>query len=93
MYSEALKELGQPGPVVAKKDVLVLLSSIINTVALSGRRFSISMKISQGSRLLPLDLISADYQCIKALVKDLLKALHPPTTNTSSLNNRCKPQF
>ncbi|KAF9321078.1 hypothetical protein BG006_002685 [Podila minutissima] len=93
MYSEALKELGQPGPVVAKKDVLVLLSSIINTVALSGRRFSVSKKISQGSRLPPLDPISADYQCIKALLKDLLKTLHPSTTNTSSLNNRGKPQF
>ncbi|KAG0203955.1 hypothetical protein BGX33_008801 [Mortierella sp. NVP41] len=88
---------GEPGvrfPAnVAKKDVLVLLSSIINTVALSGRKFSISKKISQGSRLPRLDTNSADYQSIKALLEDLLKTLHPATPNTSSKNNRSKPQL
>ncbi|KAF9384490.1 hypothetical protein CPC16_008409, partial [Podila verticillata] len=70
------------------------LSSIINTVALSGRMFSISKKFSQGSRLPPLDPISADCQCIKALMEDLLKTLYPSTTtNTSSSNNRRKPQL
>ncbi|KAG0273449.1 hypothetical protein BGZ96_004840, partial [Linnemannia gamsii] len=93
MYSAALKELDQPGPVAAKKDVRVLLSGIINTVALSGRRFSISKKILQESRLPPLDTNSADYKSIKALLDDLMKTLYPVTSNTSSMNHRGKPQL
>lgn len=92
MYSVALKELSKPGSVVDKKDVLVLLSGIINTVAPSGRRFSISKRISQGSRLRPLDSSSADYRDIKDLLEDLLKNLYPAITDTNSMN-RGKPRL
>ncbi|KAF9158446.1 hypothetical protein BGX20_003395 [Mortierella sp. AD010] len=92
MYSEALKELKQPGPVIDKKDAFVLLSSIVNTVALSGRKFSISKKVLQGSRLLPLEPNSVDYKTIKAMLKDLSKTLHP-ASETSTKNYRGKPQF
>lgn len=70
----------------------VLLSGIINTVAPSGRRFSISKRISQGSRLRPLDSSSADYRDIKDLLEDLLKNLYPAITDTNSMN-RGKPRL
>ncbi|KAF9273021.1 hypothetical protein BGZ88_004153, partial [Linnemannia elongata] len=92
MYSVALKELSKPGSVVDQKDVLVLLSGIINTVAPSGRRFSISKRISQGSRLRPLDSNSADYRDIKALLEDLLKHLYPTIADINSMY-RGKPRF
>ncbi|KAG0282634.1 hypothetical protein BGZ97_008905, partial [Linnemannia gamsii] len=42
MYVAALEELRRPGPVVHKKDALVILSTIVNTVVPGGRHFSIS---------------------------------------------------
>lgn len=70
----------------------VLLSGIINTVALSGRKFSISKKVLQGSRLLPLEPNSVGYKTIKAMLKDLSKTLHP-ASETSTKDYRGKPQF
>ncbi|KAF9579439.1 hypothetical protein BGW38_004295 [Lunasporangiospora selenospora] len=93
IYIAVLSELSKPGPVIDKKDVLVLLSSIINTVATSGRIFSISKKIVQGSRLPLLDTNSAEYQDIKLLLDDLLTTLYPAISNSSSTNNRRKPYF
>ncbi|KAF9583528.1 hypothetical protein BGW38_009268 [Lunasporangiospora selenospora] len=72
---------------------IVLSSSIINTVALSGRQFSISKKILQESRLPPLDTKPSDHQSTKALMRNLLTTLHPAYTSTSNMNSRGKPQF
>ncbi|KAG0304985.1 hypothetical protein BGZ98_004745 [Dissophora globulifera] len=77
MYQSALEELQTPGPVVSKKDALVLLSTIINTVAPSGRHFSISRQIKTASWLAGLDSSSDPYMSVKGLLDDLLQSLHP----------------
>ncbi|KAG0040473.1 hypothetical protein BGZ83_002531 [Gryganskiella cystojenkinii] len=77
IYRSALKELQTPGPAVHKKDALVLLSTIINTVAPSGRRFSLSKHIMTASLLPRLDYDSDQYISAKDLLADLLQSLHP----------------
>ncbi|KAG0354940.1 hypothetical protein BGZ54_001365, partial [Gamsiella multidivaricata] len=85
VYSAALKGLDQPGSVVAKKDVLLVWQEILHFQE-DFARISPSTIEHELGRL-------SDYQSIKALQEDLLKTLHPATTNTSSTNNRGKPQL
>ncbi|KAF9106560.1 hypothetical protein BGX27_009115 [Mortierella sp. AM989] len=87
MYMAALEELRKPGDVVSKKDVLVLLSTIINTLSTSGRRFSISRRIMKAS-LIP-ELTSDLCKPVKNLVRELLLALHPQIDH----DRQCPPDF
>ncbi|KAF9928048.1 hypothetical protein BGZ65_006439, partial [Modicella reniformis] len=89
MYVAALEELRRPGPVVGKKDVLVLLSTIINTVAPSSRRFSISKHVKAASLLPGLDPNSDVYLSVTSLLRDLLVSLHPQIDH----DRHCPPQI
>lgn len=89
MYLAALEELRRPGPVFHKKDVLVILSAIINTVVPSGRRFSISKHVKAASLLPKLDPNSDIYLSVMGLLRDLLVALHPQIDH----DRHCPPQF
>lgn len=89
MYLAALEELRRPGPVFHKKDVLVILSAIINTVVPSGRRFSISKYVKAASLLPKLDPNSDIYLSVTGLPRDLLVALHPQIDH----DRHCPPQF
>ncbi|KAG0290478.1 hypothetical protein BGZ96_006066 [Linnemannia gamsii] len=89
MYLAALEELRRQGPVFHKKDVLVILSAIINTVVPSGRRFSISKHVKAASLLPKLDPNSDIYLSVTGLLRDLLVALHPQIDH----DRHCPPQF
>ncbi|KAF9545153.1 hypothetical protein EC957_011223 [Mortierella hygrophila] len=89
MYKAALAYLRQPGPIEAKKDVLVLLSGIINTVSPNARRFSLSKKIMTESRLPELDPQSETHKIVKGLLAELLKALYPDLDK----DRHCEPDF
>ncbi|KAG9071688.1 hypothetical protein KI688_005901 [Linnemannia hyalina] len=77
LYKAALDELRKPGPVQAKKDVLVMLSGIINTVVPSGRCFSLSKTIVTSSQLTPVDPNSDTHKAVKEVLERLLNALYP----------------
>ncbi|KAK3805525.1 MAG: hypothetical protein J3Q66DRAFT_407535 [Benniella sp.] len=89
MYMAALQELRRPGPMFNKKDALVILSTIVNTVARSGRSFSISKDVRKGSLLSGLDPQSDIYLSVKDLLRELLVALHPQIDH----DRHCPPQF
>ncbi|KAG0045416.1 hypothetical protein BGZ83_009380 [Gryganskiella cystojenkinii] len=77
LYNAALMQLQEPGPVEAKKDVLVLLSAIINTLSPDARSFRLSKKIMAESSLIALDPESVIHTTVKDVLGDLLKALYP----------------
>ncbi|KAI8594446.1 hypothetical protein EDD21DRAFT_421725 [Dissophora ornata] len=89
MYQAALEELRLPGPVVDKKDAMVLLSTIINTVAPSGRCFSVSKQIQSASILPGLDTNSDSYNSVKSVLSELLRTLHPQI----EFDRHCLPEF
>ncbi|KAF9085626.1 hypothetical protein BGX27_003411, partial [Mortierella sp. AM989] len=76
LYKAALDELCKPGPVQAKKDVLVMLSGIINTVTPSGRCFTLSKTIMTSSQLPSVDPNSDTHKEVKEVLKRLLDALY-----------------
>lgn len=67
----------------------VLLSTIINTVAPGGRRFSVSKQIKTASLLAGLDNNSDLYMSVKNLLSDLLQSLHPQI----DFDRHCPPEF
>ncbi|KAF9345756.1 hypothetical protein BGX34_004508, partial [Mortierella sp. NVP85] len=77
IYKAARDYLQQPGPVEAKKDAMVLLSGIINTVSPNARQFSLSNQIMNESRLPVLDPQSEIHKAVTDLLAELLKALCP----------------
>ncbi|KAF9899018.1 hypothetical protein EC991_009783 [Linnemannia zychae] len=77
LYNAALRKLKESGPVEAKKDVLVLLSGIINTLSPDARRFRLSKKIMMESPLPALDPESQIHTAVKDVLAALLKALYP----------------
>ncbi|KAF8926343.1 hypothetical protein BGZ47_002800 [Haplosporangium gracile] len=89
MYKAALTYLREPGPVEAKKDVLVLLSGIINTISPNARQFSLSKKIMAESRLPELDPQSEIHKVVKGLLAELLEALYPDLDK----DRYCEPDF
>ncbi|GJJ78473.1 hypothetical protein EMPS_10832 [Entomortierella parvispora] len=89
LYKAALCELRKPGLVQAKKDVLVMLSGIINTVAPSGRSFTVSKSIMTSSQLPPVDPASDTHRSVKEVLKRLLDALCP----TLEQDPYAEPQF
>ncbi|KAF9176657.1 hypothetical protein BGZ51_009874, partial [Haplosporangium sp. Z 767] len=89
MYKAVLAYLREPGPVEAKKDVLVLLSGIINTVSPNARQFSLSKKIMAESRLSELDPQSETHKTVTGLLAELLEALYPELDK----DRYCEPDF
>ncbi|KAF9580570.1 hypothetical protein BGW38_002722 [Lunasporangiospora selenospora] len=89
LYNAALKKLKEPGPVEVKKDVLVLLSGIINTLSPDSRNFRLSRKIMMESFLPPLDPKSQTYTTINDVRATLLNALYP----SLNIDQYCEPDF
>ncbi|KAG0025143.1 hypothetical protein BGZ82_010200, partial [Podila clonocystis] len=89
MYKAALAYLREPGPVEAKKDVLVLLLGIINTVSPNARQFSLSKKIMAESQLPELDPQAETHKTVNGLLAELLKALYPDLDK----DRYCEPDF
>ncbi|KAF9158976.1 hypothetical protein BGX20_003162, partial [Mortierella sp. AD010] len=77
LYSVILNELKKPGPVESNKDVLVMLSGIVNTIAPSGRSLTLSKTIMASSILAPVDPQSDTHVAVTAVQEKLLDALYP----------------
>ncbi|KAF9544505.1 hypothetical protein EC957_011901 [Mortierella hygrophila] len=75
LYNAALRKLKESGPVEAKRDVLGILASIINTLSPDAQRFRLS-KITMEFPLSSLGPESQINTTVKDVLATLLKALY-----------------
>ncbi|KAF9900010.1 hypothetical protein EC991_008035 [Linnemannia zychae] len=79
----ALKLLNEPGDVILKKDVFVIISGIINTISPIGRTLLPSPRIEAASMAF---CMSYESQAITALSNDHLRALYPYEDDPSTMS-------
>ncbi|KAG0334388.1 hypothetical protein BG000_008377 [Podila horticola] len=82
MFLAARDLLQEPGDITKKKEVFVIVSGIVNTLSLTGPRFTISPMIMLESRMPCLSYTSP---VIDKLRDDLLSALYPDPDDPAAI--------